>query len=78
MCIRDRYKGPLIGDAKEEQIPEGVKGSANVTSIALEYSGPNVTSILATTGFGRLVRINIMKDSTETLFYYHYGPLYGF
>lgn len=94
---RDAWKGP--GGDTDVVLPTGTKPSSNVVGLTLLYgpnglgavprasggSGVGVKSILALTGTGRAIRLDLARTegtgvvscaAISTVFYFHYGPLW--
>jgi WD40 repeat protein len=89
---KDAWVRPGLKEEKEvEQALEGVKGSSNVIGLTLcVQPGCSLSSIVAVTGFGKVVKIDVSvrgrpsrgldnstPSSMRTLFYFHYGPLWA-
>ena len=71
-----------IGDIPKPAIIDGIASTSNITGICPIYhqTSGQLQKLLLTTGFGRIITIDFTIQSNvsiDTLFYYHYGPIYA-
>ncbi len=87
---KKKWQGPAL-EKTVVSLPSGVKPCADVLGMAVVYgsaeSGNTDPFILCATGYGRMIRLNLPKYSRgrgysvdsdpETVFYYHYAPVWA-